>query len=118
MKVLAADTVISLATGDRYLHEGIDVLAAQAPDLHEVLKQGKADGWTHVTVDGTLIRTDRCARLQCRGAVRPDPQYERRRVAVIAAVIEHPKRGPILFETGCAQNAKEEWRRRPTTRSH
>jgi glyoxylase-like metal-dependent hydrolase (beta-lactamase superfamily II) len=39
----------------------------------------------------------------------PNPQYERRRVAVIAAVIEHPKHGPILFETGCAQNAKEEW---------
>src|SRR3954453_10866303 len=29
MKVLAADTGISLATGYRYLHEGIDVLAAQ-----------------------------------------------------------------------------------------
>ncbi len=60
MKVLAADTGISRATGDRYLHEGIDVLAAQAPDLHQVLERGKAAGWTHVTVDGTLIRTDRC----------------------------------------------------------
>src|SRR3954452_5923094 len=47
----------------------------------------------------------------CNAAVQsnPNPQYERRRVAVIAAVIEHPKHGPILFETGCAQNAKEEW---------
>ncbi len=60
MKVLAADSGISLATGYRYLHEGIDALAAQAPDLHEVLERGKAAGWTHVTVDGTLIRTDRC----------------------------------------------------------
>ncbi len=60
MKVLAADSGISLATGYRYLHEGIDVLAAQAPDLHEVLERGKAAGWTHVTVDGTLVRTDRC----------------------------------------------------------
>ena len=34
LKVLAADTGISLATGYRYLHEGIDVLAAQAPDPH------------------------------------------------------------------------------------
>jgi hypothetical protein len=34
MKVLAADSGISLATGYRYLHEGIDALAAQAPDLH------------------------------------------------------------------------------------
>jgi hypothetical protein len=60
MKVLAADTGISIATGYRYLHEGIDVLAAQAPDLQEVLERGKAAGWTHVTLDGTLIRTDRC----------------------------------------------------------
>jgi DDE superfamily endonuclease len=60
MKVLAADTGISLATGYRYLHEGIDALAAQAPDLREVLEAGKAAGWTHVVLDGTLIRTDRC----------------------------------------------------------
>ena len=60
LKVLAADTGISLATGYRYLHEGIDVLAAQAPDLHAVLERGKAAGWTHVTLDGTLIRTNRC----------------------------------------------------------
>src|SRR3954471_4316862 len=60
MRVLAADTRISLATGYRYLHEGIDVLAAQAPDLHDVLAAGQAAGWTHVTLDGTLIRTDRC----------------------------------------------------------
>jgi hypothetical protein len=60
MKVLAADARISIATGYRYLHEGIDVLAAQAPDLHRVLADGKAAGWTHVTLDGTLIATDRC----------------------------------------------------------
>src|SRR3954451_1107880 len=63
LKVLAADTRISLATGYRYLHEAIDVLAAQAPDLHEVGQAGQAGqaaGWTHVTLDGTLIGTDRC----------------------------------------------------------
>ncbi len=60
MKILARDTGISISTGYRYLHEGIDALAAQAPDLHQVLEGGKAAGWTHVTVDGTLIRTDRC----------------------------------------------------------
>src|SRR3954464_9547839 len=32
LRVIAADPRISLATGYRYLHEGIDVLAAQAPD--------------------------------------------------------------------------------------
>jgi hypothetical protein len=60
MKILAADTQVSIATGYRYLHEGIDVLATQAPDLHQVLEAGKAAGWTHVTLDGTLIATDRC----------------------------------------------------------
>jgi hypothetical protein len=60
MPTLARDAAVSTATGYRYLHEGIDVLAAQAPDLHEVLAAGKAAGWTHVTVDGTLITTDRC----------------------------------------------------------
>ncbi len=60
MPTLARDAGISTATGYRYLHEGIDVLAAAAPDLHEVLERGKAAGWTHVVLDGTLIRTDRC----------------------------------------------------------
>jgi len=60
MPTLARDAGVSQATGYRYLHEGIDVLAAQAPDLHEVLEAGKAAGWTHVVLDGTLVRTDRC----------------------------------------------------------
>jgi hypothetical protein len=60
MSTLARDAGVSPATGYRYLHEGIDVLAAQAPGLHEVLEAGKAAGWTHVVLDGTLIRTDRC----------------------------------------------------------
>ena len=34
MPTLARDAGVSPATGYRYLHEGIDVLAAQAPDLH------------------------------------------------------------------------------------
>ena len=60
MLTLARDAGVSPATGYRYLHEGIDVLAAQAPDLHEVLRAGRAAGWTHVVLDGTLIATDRC----------------------------------------------------------
>ena len=60
MSTLARDAGVSQATGYRYLHEGIDVLAAQAPDLYSVLEQGMAAGWTHVTLDGTLIRTDQC----------------------------------------------------------
>jgi hypothetical protein len=60
MPTLARDAGVSQATGYRHLHEGIDVLAARAPDLHSVLEQGKAAGWSHVVLDGTLIATDRC----------------------------------------------------------
>ena len=60
MPTLACDAGVSVPTGYRYLHEGIDVLAAQAPDLHDALEAGTAAGWSHGTVDGTLIRTDRC----------------------------------------------------------
>ena len=38
MPILARDAGVSQATGYRYLHEGIDVLAARAPDLHSVLE--------------------------------------------------------------------------------
>ncbi len=60
ISTLARDAGVSIATGYRYLHEGIDVLAAQAPDLRQAREQGKAAGWTHVVLDGTLIATDRC----------------------------------------------------------
>jgi hypothetical protein len=51
---LARDAGVSQATGYRYLHEGIDVLADQAPDLHEVLERCRKDGMTHVILDGTV----------------------------------------------------------------
>src|SRR3954452_21617093 len=58
---LAADNAISISTAYRYLHEGIDVLAAAAPGLRGALLAARAAGHTHVQVDGTLIRTDRCS---------------------------------------------------------
>ena len=57
---LAADHRIGRSTAYRYLHEGIDVLAAAAPGLRGALLAARAAGHSHVTVDGTLIRTDRC----------------------------------------------------------
>ena len=57
---LAADNDIGRSTAYRYLHEGIDVLAAAAPGLRGALLAVRAAGHPHVTVDGTLIRTDRC----------------------------------------------------------
>jgi glyoxylase-like metal-dependent hydrolase (beta-lactamase superfamily II) len=39
----------------------------------------------------------------------PSPPAARRRVAMIAAVVEHPKAGPILFDTGAAPAFRELW---------
>ena len=58
---LATDNRIGRSTAYRYLHEGIDVLAAAAPGLRGALLAARAAGHTHVHVDGTLIRTDRCS---------------------------------------------------------
>jgi hypothetical protein len=57
---LAADNDIGRSTAYRYLHEGIDTLAAAAPGLRGALLAARAAGHAHVTVDGTLVRTDRC----------------------------------------------------------
>jgi hypothetical protein len=59
--LLGAGFGISRATAYRYLAEGILVLAAQAPDLHDALHRVAADGWSHVILDGKLFRTDRLA---------------------------------------------------------
>jgi DDE superfamily endonuclease len=57
---LAADNRIGRSTAYRYLHESIDALAAAAPGLRGALLAARAAGHPHVTVDGTLLRTDRC----------------------------------------------------------
>jgi hypothetical protein len=60
MAQLAADNGISGSTGYLYLHEGIDVLASRAPNLESALLAAKMAGHSHVSIDGTLIETDRC----------------------------------------------------------
>ncbi len=50
---------ISQATAYRYLHEGIDVLAARAPDLHDALQRGHDEGWPYIILDGKIVDTDR-----------------------------------------------------------
>lgn len=61
---------ISPATSYRYLHEAIDVLAEQAPDLHHTLARGREQGWSHVILDGKVVDTDRVAgtRISTKGA--------------------------------------------------
>ncbi|MFI9761169.1 hypothetical protein ACIHFB_24910 [Streptomyces sp. NPDC051963] len=58
---LARDAGISQATRYRFLHEGIDILAAQAAGLHEVLDRCREEEMSHVILDGMLIESDRLA---------------------------------------------------------
>lgn len=59
VETVARDAGISQATGYRYLHEAIDVIADRAPQLSDVLAQGRLAGWAFVCLDGTLIETTR-----------------------------------------------------------
>ncbi|MGJ6970129.1 transposase family protein, partial [Streptosporangium sp. G11] len=51
---------LSQATAYRYLHEAIDVLADQSPDLHQTLQKAKAVDIPHLILDGKIFETDRC----------------------------------------------------------
>ncbi|MEB3372462.1 transposase family protein [Saccharopolyspora mangrovi] len=56
---LARDNNISRATGYRYIDEAIEVLAAQAPELHQALRKARNDGAWYVILDGKLFSCDR-----------------------------------------------------------
>jgi hypothetical protein len=59
--LLGAGFGVSRATAYRYVAEGIKVLTAQAPDLHQALQRAAEEGWSHVILDGKLFATDRLA---------------------------------------------------------
>jgi DDE superfamily endonuclease/Helix-turn-helix of DDE superfamily endonuclease len=59
--LLGAGFGVSRATAYRYVAEGIEVLIAQAPGLHDALRRVADDGWSHVILDGKLFHTDRLA---------------------------------------------------------
>ena len=61
LPTLARDGRVSIATAYRYVHEAIDVIAAHAPDLPEVLAHGLQQGWTFCCLDGTPIPSVRSA---------------------------------------------------------
>ncbi|BAW93126.1 transposase [Actinomyces sp. Chiba101] len=67
MRTLARDARISPATAYRYLHEALQVISSQAPDLIEVITQLRHKGEPFVCLDGTLIRTDPVAARTERG---------------------------------------------------
>jgi DDE superfamily endonuclease/Helix-turn-helix of DDE superfamily endonuclease len=60
MRLHAIGFGLSQATGYRYLDEGIEVLAALAPDLHQALERAATDGVPHLVLDGKIFDTDRC----------------------------------------------------------
>ena len=57
---LARDHGISRATAYRYVDEVTEILAEQAPDLHQALERAKDAGFSHVILDGKIIPCDRC----------------------------------------------------------
>ena len=63
----ARDIDVSRATGYRYFHEAIDVIAEHAPDLADVLERAEIEGWSHIELDGTLIPTTRLSARTERG---------------------------------------------------
>jgi hypothetical protein len=67
LHTLARDTGVSQATAYRYLHEGLAVIAAHAPDLHQVTAAAHTAGAAYLCLDGTLLPTDRVAARAERG---------------------------------------------------
>jgi hypothetical protein len=51
---------ISQATAYRYKDEGLEVLKAKAPSLHDALEKAVEQGLPYLILDGTLISADRC----------------------------------------------------------
>ncbi len=56
---LGAGFGLSRATAYRYRDEGVAVLSAQAPDLHDALERAREEGLTHLILDGKVVDTDR-----------------------------------------------------------
>jgi hypothetical protein len=83
----AADNAVSVKTVYRYLHEGIDLLAAHAPDLQEVLDAARTAGLSHVNLDGVVIATHRVKTPGPNGADLwwSGKQAPRRHIQVISA---------------------------------
>jgi len=58
---LGAGFGVSRAMAYWYVAEGVAVLAARAPGLHEALQRVAGEGWSYVILDGKLFDCDRVA---------------------------------------------------------
>jgi hypothetical protein len=52
LRTLARQAGVSIAIADRYLHEALEVIAAHAPDLHDILERAHAAGLPFLCLDG------------------------------------------------------------------
>lgn len=59
IKQLAASNALPKTTAYTYLWEGLEVLAACAPTLHDAIDTARSAGDSHIGLDGTLIPTNR-----------------------------------------------------------
>jgi hypothetical protein len=59
IKQLAASNALPKTTAYTYLWEGLEVLAACAPTLHDAIDAARSAGDSHIGLDGTLIPTTR-----------------------------------------------------------
>jgi DDE superfamily endonuclease len=58
---LGRDHGVSRATAYRYVGEGTEILAVQAPGLHQALERAREEGVPFVILDGKLFASDRVA---------------------------------------------------------
>jgi len=92
---------ISQATSYRYLAEAIDVLAAQAPDLHHALRQVAEAGWSHVVLDARSSTATGWPRPRpARRASSSTPGTPARPTALAAT--SKPSCAPTVYRSGSA----------------
>jgi hypothetical protein len=58
---LGRDHGVSRATAYRYVGEAIEVLAAQAPELHQAVQRAADEEHSHLILDGKVFSADRCS---------------------------------------------------------
>ncbi len=58
---LARELGISVSTVQRMCTEGVEALAAQAPDLDDLIARILREGWPYVIADGLVVPTDKLA---------------------------------------------------------
>jgi hypothetical protein len=94
---------ISQATAYRYLDEVIEVLADQAPDLHETLQRAHLEGWSYVNLDGKVVATSRLREKLKAARARPSTPGTRAKHTTSAATSK-PSPDPTDYRYGSQQS--------------